>query len=121
MLRFLLDEHLSPDIAAQVNRCRPDIAITSLQAFREGALLGADDATILLAACEECLTLVTYDRRTIWPLLQGWGEQGTSHAGIVFVNRGAFASHDIGGLVRALAALWDAQEGLDWTDRAIYL
>lgn len=25
------------------------------------------------------------------------------------------------GLIRALAALWDAQSGPDWTDRVIYL
>ena len=83
--------------------------------------MGAGDATILRMACEDGLTLGTCDQRTIWPLLQSLGERGVRHAGVVFVNRGAYASHDIGGLVRALAALWDAQSDLDWTDRAIYL
>ncbi|HEY3413701.1 MAG TPA: hypothetical protein VGM51_11705 [Armatimonadota bacterium] len=84
-----------------------------MHGFRGGTLLGADDATILSAACEEDFTLVTYDRRTVWPPLQRLAEQGIPHAGAVFVNPEEYASHDIGGLIRALAALWDAYGNLD--------
>jgi hypothetical protein len=67
------------------------------------------------------MTLVTYDQATIPPLLQVWGEQGISHAGVILVNRRTIAPNDFGGLIRALTRLWDRAEGLDWTNRMVYL
>ena len=118
MLSFLLDEHLSPAVAEQLAVRRPEIPVWSLQAWRGGSFLGVDDERLLSAAREDGLTLVTCDRRTLWPLLQYWAEQNISHAAVVFVSRSVC---DIGGLVHALSSLWDATGDDDWTDRAVYL
>ena len=37
-------------------------------------------------SCNQKLTLVTYDRRTIPPLLKDWAEEGRPHAGVIFVD-----------------------------------
>jgi hypothetical protein len=68
-LFLLLDEHLSPVVAAQVQAKQPAVVIRSVHHWRGGDLLGQDDGPLLAAAAEEALTLVTYDQKTIAPLL----------------------------------------------------
>lgn len=120
-LAFLLDEHLSPTIATQVAAKRPGIRIVAMQDWADGAYLGADDAIVLAQAHVEQMTLVTYDQRTIIPLLRTWAEQGAIHGGVVFVDELTIAQNDIGRLVRSLCALWDAKGDQDWTNRVEYL
>ena len=121
MLAFLTDAHISPDVAAQVKAKRPEIVIHSLREWREGALLRAEDDIILTAAWEESLTFVTYDQRTIAPLIVLWGAEGRDHAGVIFVNRCTIAQSDRGSQVRGLLALWEAKHTQDWTNLADYL
>lgn len=121
MLRLLLDEHLSPVIATQVRAHNPAIIIFSLQEWKQGAYMRAPDEEILRAAHGQDLTLVTYDQRTIWPLLKGWGEQGIAHGGVIFVNRFTLAQEDIGGIVRALLRLWELWGWQEWANQVIYL
>ena len=66
-------------------------------------------------AAKQKLTLVTYDRRTIPPLLKAWAEEGLRHAGVIFVDDKTISPADIGGLVSALAKSRDgsAKLGLD--------
>ena len=70
MLHLLLDIHISPQVAVQVIGHRPGCAITSLRNWQNGKYRTAPDAVILEAARDNAMTLVTYDRRTISPLLQ---------------------------------------------------
>src|SRR5437868_1895535 len=121
MLAYLLDEHLSPEIAVQVRRKRTGIVIESVQTWREGQIRQTEDASILLAAAEAGLTLVTYDRSTILPLLEEWGEAGRSHAGVLFISHRTIPSSAIGALVNALIAHWEATHKDDWTDRIEFL
>ncbi len=121
MLRYLLDEHLSPAVAAEITAHRPEIPIVALRDWQTGAFLGADDETILSAAHGEGRTLVTFDLRTIPALLRSLSEAGTSHGGVVFVPSQTFALNDVGGLVRALIQLWDVEGDLDWADRVVFL
>ena len=73
--------------------------------WEDGSYLGQADAAGLRAAAAQELTLVTYDRRTIPPLLKAWAEEERHHAGVVFVDDRTISPVDIGGLVRALARL----------------
>ncbi len=57
MLSLLLDENISPMVAAGVTKKRPEIAIMSLFHWQEGKLLGHGDELILIAAHEANLTL----------------------------------------------------------------
>lgn len=120
-LHFLLDEHLSPDLVEAVERRRPGVRITAIGNWRNGAYLGADDDTLIAAAHHDQLTLVTYDRRTIVPLLSRLAAAQASHGGVVLVDDRTVAANDIGGLARALTALWEAFHAADWTDRIVYL
>lgn len=76
-------------------------------------LFGGHDDPLLTAACEQNLTLLTYDRRTIVPLLQDWGKKSVAHGGVVLADERTIAQNDYGGLVRAVETLWDAQQDLD--------
>ena len=121
MLRLLLDEHISPTIAEQLRVKRPKMEVISLQEWGNGGYLGLSDEVILTSAIKEGLTLVTYDQRTIAPLIKLWSEEGKSHGGVIFIDWRTLAPHNFGGLVKALCTLWDAQSDLSWTDRALYL
>ncbi len=121
MLSLLLDQHLSREITEQVRAKRPEIPILSLHEWREGLFVGIADPLILHAAADEGLTLVTYDRKTIPPVLVEWGTSGISHGGVVFVDNLTIASSDFGRLVRALIYYWDAEHASDWTNRIGFL
>lgn len=121
MLRLLLDEHLSPKVVRQLGANKPGLRILSLQEWHGGVYLGVRDELLLRAAGEQSLTLVTYDRRTIAPLLKSWAEQGISHGGVIFVDDRTLAPNDLGGLVNALAQLWEEQRKLCWKNRVVFL
>ena len=120
-LRLLLDENISPVIAEQVKKQRPEIGIESVHRWRGGAFLNQEDRQILLAAASEGLTLVTYDQSTIPSLLDLFLEEGQFHAGVIYVARGTIANHDFGLLIRALIDLWMSEHALDWNDRTYHL
>lgn len=64
---------------------------------------------------------MTRDVRTIAPLLAMLAERGQSHSGVIFVDHRTVPEGNVGALMRALAALWQAEHENDWTDRVIYL
>jgi hypothetical protein len=107
MLSFLLDQHISPEVAEQVRAKRPEITVISLSECHGGAFLGVADPPILRAAEEDGLTLATYDRKTVPPVLVEWGIAGRSHRGVVFVDNLTIASNDFERLVRALIYYWE--------------
>lgn len=121
MLAFLTDEHISHVVAEQIRLKRADIRIESLLRWRDGALRNTDDAIVLAAAREEGLTLVTWDQKTIPPILLEWAGNGGHHGGVVFADRNSIPSHNIGRVVQALIALHDQYHSLDWTDRVMFL
>jgi len=121
MLKLLTDAHISPDVATQVKSKRSEIVIHSLQEWREGPLLRAEDHIILTAAMEEGLSLVTYDQRTVSPLITQWAQAGHDHAGIIFIDDRSIAQGDVGGKVRALLALWEQGSMMDWTNMITFL
>jgi hypothetical protein len=121
VLKILLDEHISPAVAAGLKRRLPRLTVHALAEWDNGAHLGRDDASCLQEAARQKLTLITYDRRTIPPLLKTWAESGIHHAGVVFVDEKTIAQSDIGGLVRALVELAKAATNWDWTDRVCFL
>lgn len=120
-LAFLLDEHISPKVAEQIAIERPDIRIASVRVWRGGTFRGQTDATLLQVAREEGLTLVTYDCKTIPPLLTEWGGAGESHAGVVFVDERTVGQGDIGGQTRALIHHWEQSHTWDWTNLISFL
>jgi len=121
VLRLLLDEHISPEVASGLRRGNRAIVVHAMVEWEGGDFLGRDDAACLMGAARQALTLVTYDRRTIPPLLKTWAEEGRSHAGVIFVDEKSIAPSDIGGLVTALASLAKAARSWVWTDRVCFL
>jgi hypothetical protein len=126
MLKLLLDEHIAPDVANGVQRrnrsvITHSIVIHPMAQWENGNFLGKEDSVCLLEAAKQRLTLVTYDRRTIPPLLKCWAEEERSHGGVIFVNEKTISPADIGGLVRALNSLVDEAGGMDWTNQVYFL
>lgn len=121
MLKLLLDEHISPDVADGLRHHNRTLVIHSMAEWEDGGFLGKDDSACLLEASEQGLTLVTYDRRTIPPLLKLWGEEGQRHGGVIFVDEKTISPADIGGLVRALIRLVKETGKWDWADRIYFL
>jgi hypothetical protein len=121
MLKLLLDEHISPTVAEGLRRRSQSLSVCALVEWEGGSFLGQDDAALLQRAAAQHWALVTYDRRTIPPLLKLWAEAGQRHGGIIFVDERTIPPSDIGSLTRALAALAAESAFWDWSDRVIYL
>ena len=121
MLIFLLDEHVSSEVARQIASKRPEIGVVALLEWEGGVYCGIDERLWLSAAYEQRLTLVTYDRRTIQPLLTLLGDRQETHGGVILVDNRSIAQSNIGGLVNTLIQLWDLAANDDWTDRVMYL
>jgi hypothetical protein len=121
MLKLLLDEHISLQVASGVQRRNRAPVIHSMVQWESGDLLGKEDSVCLLEAAKQRLTLVTYDRRTIPPLLKLWAEEGRSHGGVIFVDEKTISPVDKGGLVRALILLAGETGEMDWTNQVYFL
>jgi len=120
MLKLLLDEHISPEVATGIRRRDHKVFVRSMVEWEGGVFLGQDDSACLQEAAIQGLTLVTYDCRTIPPLLKTWAEESFKHAGVIFVDDKTIFPADIGGLVAALAALMKEARDWDWTDRVCF-
>ena len=121
MLSFLLDEQISPEIAKQIKQKRPEIRIFSIHTWQRGNYLGVPDETILKVAASKQITLVTYDQKTIPPILSEWGKFGVRHGGVIFIDYRSISPNNFGGLVRAIIWLWDTQNKVDWQNPIVYL
>jgi hypothetical protein len=121
MLRLLLDEHISPGVAAGLRRSSRTLVVHAMVGWEDGNFLGQEDAVCLREAAAQGLTLVTYDRRTIPPLLKAWAEEGRSHGGVIFVDEKTISQAEIGGLVISLNRLAKEAWNWDWTNRIVFL
>jgi hypothetical protein len=121
VLKLLLDEHISPDVAEGLRRRNRALVVHYMAEWEGGNSLGRDDSACLQHAAKQGLTLVTYDRRTIPPLLKTWTEEERTHGGVVFVDEKTISPADIGGLVRALTQLSKETGRWDWTNRIYFL
>ena len=119
MLKLLLDEHISPGVASGVQRRNRSLVVHSMAQWEKGNFLGKEDSACLLEAAKQRLTLVTYDRRTIPPLLKLWAEEERSHGGVIFVDEKTISP--AGALVRALIALAGEAGEMDWTNQVYFL
>lgn len=120
-LRLLLDENMSQVVASQIQQHRPDLVVESVHIWRSRVYEGRSDRSLLQAARTEGLTLVTYDQKTIPPLLTEMYDAGESHAGIVFVDERTIPSKDFGKLTRALIFLWEQTSHENWQNRVRFL
>ena len=121
MLKLLLDEHVSPDVAEGLRRRSKAVVVHGLVEWEGGRFLGLADEAILEEADAQKLTLVTYDRKTIPPLLKMWAEAGHDHGGVIFVDEKTIPPSDFGGLIRALQRLFHDSAKSDWTNRVCFL
>lgn len=121
MLKILLDEHISPTVADALRRRLKSLIVSGIAEWEGGQFLGQQDSLCLQHAAAQGLTLVTYDRRTIPPLLKAWAEEERKHGGVIFVDEKTISPSDTGGLVRALSSLFRKTGKWDWTNRVCFL
>ena len=121
MLQLLLDEHVSPAVAEGLRRRSKTVAVQGLVDWEGGRFLGLADEAILKEAAAQRRMLVTYDRKTIPPLLKTWAESGQDHGGVMFVDDKTILPSDFGGLIRALQKLCRESVKWDWTNRICFL
>jgi len=121
MLKLLLDEHISPDVAEGLHRRNRALVVRYIAEWEGGDFLGQEDSACMQEAAKQGLTLVTYDRRTIPVLLKAWAEEERDHGGVIFVDEKTISPADIGGLVWALTKLSKETRRWEWTNRVYFL
>jgi hypothetical protein len=121
MLNLLLDEHVALAIAVGLRRRHSSLIVVCLAEWENGEFLGQSDSACLQQAAAHGLTLVTYDRRTIPPLLKAWGEEGQKHGGVIFVDEKTIPPADVGALVQALSNFFRKAAKWEWTNRICFL
>jgi len=121
MLKLLLDEHISPKVVDGLHRRNPKLVVLCIRDWEHGRFVGAEDHPVLVEAAVQKLSLVTYDQRTIRPILSLWAEEGRSHAGVIFIDEKTLAPGNIGGLVLALFELAEESQRWEWKDQVAFL
>jgi Domain of unknown function (DUF5615) len=121
MLKLLLDEHVSPEVAEWFHKRHDERVVIALVGWEGGRFLGQSDELLLKEAAAQKLTLVTYDRKTIPPLLKMWAEAGRDHGGVIFVDDKTIPASNFGGLIRALQKLFQESAKWDWKNRICFL
>ncbi len=64
---------------------------------------------------------LTYDLKTIPPLLVEWGNAAIPHSGVIFVDDRSIPSNNFGQIMRSLIWLWDNYSQDDWQNRLVFL
>ena len=118
-MRLLLDAHLSPAIARSLQQ--DGIDAVSLSDWLGGDYRSAPDDLIFATAFRHERVLVTFDCRTIPPLLKEWAETGRHHGGVILIDEKTLRPSDIGRLRRASHALVAQRGGDEWRDRVVFL
>jgi hypothetical protein len=121
MLKLLLDEHISPTVADGLRRRDRLLVVSCMAEWEDGEFLGQQGFVCLQQAAAQGLTLVTYDRRTIPPLLKAWAEEERKHGGVIFVDEKTISPWHTGGLIRALSNLSKKTAKWGWTNRVCFL
>jgi hypothetical protein len=121
MLRILLDERISPDGSSGLRRRSRGLVVFSMAEWEGGNYVGQDVSARLREAGSQGLTLVTYDRLTIPPLLKSWAEQARPHCGVIFVDEKTMPPAETGVLISALAELASNAGSWNWTNRVFLL
>ena len=86
-----------------------------------GKYLGADDKTVLQEVAKHNYVLVSYDLRTMQPVLKEFAEQEVSHAGVVLVDEKTTPPNNFGALARVLSSLAVANKTRNWENRVVFL
>lgn len=118
-MRLLLNSHIASAVAQDLRRAGMDAL--ALSEWLEGNYRNATDDLLLASALSDQRVLVTYDCRTIPPLLKMLAESGGHHAGVVLVDELTLRQRDIGALVRAIEKLALETGDEDWKDRVVFL
>lgn len=113
-MRLLLDEQMSPQVAAGLRALGHDAV-----GVVEAGLRSADDAAVWRHAAEEGRAVVTYNLDDFVALASEAYENGSHHHGLILVSTRTLPTSDIGGLIRSLGRLVREAGPID--DQALYL
>ena len=121
MLKLLLDEEISPGVAAGLRRRNGALIVSAMTEWESGNFVGKDASDILREAADQELTLVTYNRLTIPPILKAWSEEECLHGGVIFVDEKTIPPAETSELLTALARVQDEAGSWEWTNRVTFL
>ncbi len=116
---LLLDDHIPRQVARQLRAQGVDAL--SLAEWQGGQYRLRPDDEILRAAYADGRVLVTYDVRTIPPLLHAWSAAGVEHAGVILISTRTIRPGDVVSLVDALQRLLALYSEQEWDNRVLFL
>ena len=114
MIRFLADEDFDARIVRGLRLYLPDVDVTSINELR---LKGTPDPEVLQMAIEQDRVLLTHDKRTMVPLADQLTESGSSHPGVIYVNRFS----QMGTILDHLATVAGASHENEWRNQVKFV
>lgn len=108
-MRLLLDEHLDPELAAQLRRLGHDVTAVA----DDPPLRGLSDRELLDLASHQRRVLVSYDARDLLVLVEERQLASEPNAGVILVSPKRYPQGDRGHgpLLRALVAVLEQHRG----------
>lgn len=118
-MRFLLDEHISPQVTARLSAFGHDAVAVA----EDDGLRGSSDDRILEAAVAGDRVLVTYDARDFGSMSARMAAAGEPHPGIILVSSRRFppSAGTVGRVAEALNALAISTQAGGLRDRVVWL
>jgi predicted nuclease of predicted toxin-antitoxin system len=117
-MRLLLDEHLSPSVAAELRRRGGDVIAIA----ERSDLRGRPDDEIFAAAAADHRAIVTSDVSDMLILVRRAVQMQQSHRGLILLPGGWSSDRATGHLVTVIAALLAANPGDDaFVDRVEWI
>lgn len=117
-MRLLLDAYIA--VAVEAGLREVGIDAVAVNEWMGGEYRTASDEEVLRVAFQDERVLVTFDLRTVPPLLKRWAETGVSHAGVILIDQKTIRPGNVGGLIRPLQLI-SARDDIPWRDRVIFL
>ncbi len=121
MLKLLLDEHISPEVAKGLRRRDSSLVVYAMVDWEGGNFLGQEDSVCLTEAAAQRLILSPTTEERFRPCSRAGRKEVGGYCGVIFVDEKTISPADIGGLIRGLRQLIKETRHLDWTNGVRFL
>ncbi len=114
-VRFLLDNHVTPDIRDAVHKAHPEVSIRAVGVDDDAPADRTPDPDLLDYATDQGLSIVTFDANTMPRYAFARIARGVTTCGVFVFPHGQTMS--VGSIAYELEMIWGASTSEEWLNR----